>query len=112
VKTILLIGSSQYKDRFSEAKESLESSGCKVLIPAFDDTPWLAPLGICDRNLELMEQADEVHVIWDNRSVGTIYDLGMAMALRKKLVIRHIEPKTFEQVMRQYESRCYMNEYE
>lgn len=106
MKTILLIGSSQYRDKFQKAKDDLEKLGHKVLIPAFDDTPWLDSLGICDRNLELMKEADEVHVIWDNRSVGTIFDLGMAMALKKKVVVRYIEPKTFEQVINQYESRC------
>ena len=48
------------------------------------------------------EKADEVHVIWDGRSVGTVFDFGMAFALRKPIKIVYIEPKTITGVMKLY----------
>ena len=58
---------------------------------------------MCKHNRSLLEQADEIHVIWDQRSLFTIFDLGMAFALRKKLRVIFLEPKTFAGVMRKWE---------
>jgi hypothetical protein len=79
--------------------------GHDVRTPAFDMHPDLDELGICEYNRGLIEWADEVHVIWDGRSVGVIFDLGMLFALRKPLVIEYIESKTFKGVMEKYAER-------
>ncbi len=100
---ILIIGSTQYKDKFQAHQELLVSQGHTVLIPAFDDFSG-DELGLCLYNKRLMLEADEVHIIWDNRSIGTIFDFGMAFALNKPIKIIYIEPKTIEGVMRKYES--------
>jgi hypothetical protein len=100
---ITIIGSTQYKEKFIDLKEKLENEGHEVCIPAFDDYPELDDLGICLYNREKIEWADEVRMIWDRRSTGTIFDFGMVFMARKKLVIEYLEPKTFENVMRKYE---------
>jgi nucleoside 2-deoxyribosyltransferase len=53
-----------------------------------DDAPQEDPTGeaICRTHLAAMERADEVHVFWDVNSKGSHFDLGMAYALRKKVV--------------------------
>jgi len=43
-------------------------------------------LRICKDNRAAIEAADEVHFIWDGASQGCLFDLGMAFALRKKVV--------------------------
>jgi nucleoside 2-deoxyribosyltransferase len=100
---ITLIGSTQYRDRFLSLKADLESQGHEVKIPAFDDHKDLDDLGVCEYNRSLIEWADEVHMIWDRRSTGTIFDFGMTFALRKPFKIEYLEPKTFENVMKKYE---------
>lgn len=100
---ILIIGSTQYKERMEVHVEKLEKEGHVVALPAFDDYKELDALGVCKHNRSLLEQADEIHVIWDQRSFGTIFDLGMAFALRKKLRVIFLEPKTFAGVMRKWE---------
>lgn len=103
---ITLIGSSQYGELFQKVKVRLMEDGHEVRIPAFDTHPNLDELGICEYNRSLIEWADEVHVIWDGRSLGTCFDFGMLFALRKPFVIEYIEPKTFKGVMERYEAQC------
>jgi nucleoside 2-deoxyribosyltransferase len=76
---------------FSQAAGSyvaqLESQGYQVYWPA-RDTDQVDPTGlrICKDNRHAIEAADEVHVIWDGFSQGSIFDLGIAFALRKQIV--------------------------
>lgn len=65
----------------------LESQGHIVYYPA-RDTNQLDGTGlrICKDNRSAIEAADEVHIIWDGKSTGSLFDLGMAFALRKKIV--------------------------
>jgi len=106
---ILLIGSSQYRDKFIKAKERLESEGHEVRIPAFDDHPDLDDLGVCKHNRSLIEWSEEVHLIWDRRSSGTVFDFGMVFMARKPLVIEYLEEKTFAGVMQKYAKQSTMS---
>ena len=65
----------------------LESLGYQVYWPA-RDTDQIDPTGlrICNDNRRAIEAADEIHVIWDGQSQGSIFDLGIAFAMRKKVV--------------------------
>jgi len=102
VKKILIIGSTQYKDRFINHKFELEFQGHEVRIPVFDDCLW-DELKMCEHNRDLIEWADEVHVIWDQRSMGTVFDFGMCFALRKPIKIIYMESKTLRGLMEKYE---------
>jgi len=102
-KKIIIIGSTQYFDKIVEHQKKLEALGHIVLIPAFDDHKELDELGVCFHNRKKIKEADEVHVIWDQRSMGTIFDFGMAFALNKPIKIIYLEPKTFAGVMTKYE---------
>ncbi len=99
---IVLIGSTGYREKFDVQKAIFTSMGHEVSIPAFDDHPVFNELELCEYNRLLIEEADEVHVIWDGRSVGTVFDFGMAFALRKPIRIVYIEPKTIAGVMKLY----------
>ena len=101
-KNIVLIGSSQYQDKFEEVSERLTNEGHTVCIPAFDSHPEFDDLGVCQYNKELIQKCDEVHLIWDGRSIGTIFDFGMVFYSGKPLVIEYIEEKTIKGVMEKY----------
>jgi nucleoside 2-deoxyribosyltransferase len=100
---IAMIGSTHYTELFKEHKRNMEVQGHDVKLPAFDDHLELDELGVCEYNRELIEWADEVHIVWDQRSMGTVFDFGMAFAMRKPIRVVFIEPKTFAGVMRKYE---------
>jgi nucleoside 2-deoxyribosyltransferase len=101
---IAIIGSTQYGEKFKQLAEDLYLRGHIVKTPAFDHHPDLDELGVCEFNREMIEWADKVMMIWDRRSTGTIFDFGMVFALRKPFEIHYLEPKTFENVMRKYET--------
>ena len=100
---IFIIGSTKYKDKMNEYAKSLRSKGYTVMIPTLDDRQDFDELQVCEYNRYYVKQADEVHIIWDQRSVGTIFDFGMCFALRKPIRIIYIEQKTFVGVMKKYE---------
>jgi len=102
---IVVVGSTQYKDIIEAHVRKLKDEGKEARIPAFDDHPDLNELEICEYNRRLIERAEKVHIIWDQRSMGTIFDFGMSFALRKKIKIIYLEPKTFAGVMRRYEEK-------
>lgn len=86
-----------------EYANKLTVEGHTFVFPALDGVAELGPLEICKYNLETIKNADEVHIFWDQRSMGTIFDFGMVFALRKKLKIVYMEGKTFKNVMESYE---------
>lgn len=65
----------------------MRKEGHQVHFPP-DDVPQDDPTGavICEMHRAAMERADEVHIWWDVESKGSHFDLGMAYALRKRLV--------------------------
>lgn len=104
-KKIMIIGSTHYLDKIMEHKRGLEEQGFEVIIPAFDDHLDLDDLGVCEHNRDIMEEADEIHLIWDQRSMGTVLDFGMCFGMRKPFKAIYLEPKTLAGVMRKYEQK-------
>ena len=104
---IAIIGSHAYQAMMADyKKEKEQEEGVEVRIPAFDSKKSFNELDIITFNRELIEWCDEVHLFWDQRSQGTIFDFGMTFALRKRLVIVYLEPKTFRNAMELYEEDC------
>ena len=101
-KVVMLIGSTSYMNKMEEYKKRLEAEGCEVMMPVFDSAPELNELGICAANMDMIMYADEVHLLWDGRSIGTVFDLGMCFALGKPLTIAYLNHKTMEGLVRQY----------
>ena len=99
---ITIIGSTAYQQKIEEHAGYLKEKGNEVCIPMFDSEPNLNELGIFTHNRELIEKSDEVHVIWDCRSNGTIFDLGMCFALRKPIKIIYLSTKSVLGFAKQY----------
>ena len=65
----------------------LESDGWAVHWPPRDtDQTDDTGFRICSDNLAAIREADTVHVVWDGKSQGVLFDLGMAFALGKTVV--------------------------
>lgn len=90
--------------RIQKYIEDLERRGHKVHWPP-RDTPQDDPVGIniCAANRAALEAAEEVHVWYNPESQGSLFDLGMAWALRKSIrLINDIVPtsqKSFANVL-------------
>lgn len=91
---IMIIGSTSYQQRIQEHKEKLESAGHEVQLPVFDTING-DEYNICFINRDFIVGADEVHVIWDARSIGTIFDLGVCFGLNKPIKLIYLNKKQF-----------------
>ena len=75
------------------------------------DTDQDDPIGleICNTNCKAIEEADVVHIVWDGKSTGSLFDLGMVFALGKKLIVVSLPPETdhksFQNMIRAYAMR-------
>lgn len=90
--------------------EWLEKSEHIVYWPARDtDQTDAIGLRICRDNRAAIENADAVHVWWNAESRGSLFDLGMAFALRKVICcanpIDATESKSFNNVLRALQPR-------
>ena len=115
-KTICIIGSTGLRQKMMGYKADLEHSAKEdnenilVLIPAFDEIKEFDDLGVCEYNRRLIEEANEVHLLWDGRSIGTIFDFGMVFALRKVFKIIYISDKSLRGVMEKYALDCRLSD--
>jgi len=84
--------------------QALENIKIEVHYPP-RDTNQKDPIGlnICRENLEAISSSDEIHIFWNSKSRGSLFDLGMAFALKKKIrLIKRIEStegKSFNNVL-------------
>ena len=80
--------SEEAKEKMQNYIKSLENENAKVYYP-HRDTNQNDPIGynICSENREGLLSSDEVHIWYDKKSEGSVFDLGMAWASGKKLVI-------------------------
>jgi nucleoside 2-deoxyribosyltransferase len=99
---IFIIGSSQYKDKMLEYAHKMEAEGHRVFFPALDDSKFKSTLEILEANKKRMMNADEVHLFYDGRSNGTIFDFGMAFAMGKPLQIIYMNDKSIINGMKEY----------
>lgn len=102
---IYIMGSTAYLIKIHQYAETLLSQGDEPIVPAFD-AEEKSVLQTLTRNRELMETADEVHLIYDGRSSGSIFDFGMCFAMHKHFKIIYISPKNIVEGMREYERHC------
>jgi nucleoside 2-deoxyribosyltransferase len=86
-----------------------EHKGHKVHWPP-RDTDQIDSTGfrICKDNRKAVEAADKILVVWDGKSQGGLFDLGMAFALRKEIEIVSIPPltegKSFQNMVTKWET--------
>ena len=98
MKTVAIIGSTGLQNKM---KKAAQQEGINFLMPCMDEDACIA-IDIMKANRANIEQADEIWVFWDGRSQGTILDLGMAFALRKKIRIKYLEEKTIVNILKEY----------
>jgi hypothetical protein len=111
MKTFLICPVRGHEPRETEAiVKKLESIGYQVYWPP-RDTDQNDPTGlrICRDNLRAIKKAKVVHIIWDGKSQGGLFDAGMAFALKKKLIIVSVpelkNSKCFQDMFAAWENR-------
>ncbi len=70
----------------------LEAEGYQVHFPFRDtDQNDLVGLRICQDNRDAIESAAAIHIWYNPSSVGSVFDLGMAFALGKPIILANPE---------------------
>jgi len=83
------------KAQINDHIKGLEDAGNVVYYPARDtDQDDTVGYKICSANRNAINESKEVHLYWDKESSGSLFDLGMAFSLRKRIII--INPETME----------------
>jgi hypothetical protein len=102
---VLIIGTLHLKDKMLKHKEFLESHDkCEVRLPVMDDySECKSALDLIKTNIERIKWADEIHMFWDGRSVGTIADWQTSLALGKYVIPMYIEKQfTYQKAMEEH----------
>lgn len=79
-----------------EAQLEVLEKDYEVHYPKRDTNQLATELQICEDNRKAIEAADVVFFIWDGKSQGCLFDLGMAFAMRKpvKIITGYMPPMT------------------
>jgi nucleoside 2-deoxyribosyltransferase len=88
----------------------LEQEGWEVHWPPRDtDQEDDTGYRICEDNREAIRRADVVIVVWDGKSKGSLFDMGMAFAMEKPVRVVELPPegegRSFQTMMREWERR-------
>lgn len=73
--------------KLTDYVDSLEEEGNAVHLPKRDTNQDGTSTEICMTNRQAIIEADEVHVFYSAASTGTHFDMGVAYALGKKIVL-------------------------
>lgn len=97
----------EYREKLEKYVHSLEKNGVIVHLPHRDTDQTATGLEICKQNANAIKKADEVHIFYSSKSLGTHFDMGVAFSLNKKLVIVEGEPfdegKSFARMITEWE---------
>jgi nucleoside 2-deoxyribosyltransferase len=75
--------------------DRLEAAGWEVHWPPRDtDQNDSIGLRICTDNRKAIAEADVVHIVWNGESQGCLFDMGMAFAMNKPIVIEQMPEQT------------------
>lgn len=77
----------QYREKLENYVSSLEKKGHKVHLPHRDTNQEASGFDICHDNRLAIIEADEVHVFYNSKSQGTHFDMGVAFAYAKPIVV-------------------------
>ena len=78
----------EFSKKVNESLLNFINAGNTVYDP-IRDTDQKDPVGIriCKDNRTAIENADAIIFMWDGKSTGCLFDLGIAFALRKPIII-------------------------
>jgi len=98
--------SDEYKQKLEDYVAKLESEGHEVHLPHRDTKQDASGWEICSQNSKAIAMAHEVHIFYNPDSQGTHFDMGVAFAFGRKIVLAEpLEPtegKSFKNMLREW----------
>lgn len=100
--------SDEYRAMLENYVSDLEQVGIIVHLPHRDTDQTGKGIDICSQNKAAIAAADEVHIFYSSKSQGTHFDMGVAFALGKKIVVVENEPfgegKSYPRMLHEWEN--------
>ena len=97
----------EYKKKLEDYVSNLESYGDVVHLPHRNTNQNTTGLNICVQNREAIKHANEVHIYYNSKSQSTHFDMGLAFALNKNILIIENEAydtnKSFSRMLYEWE---------
>lgn len=75
------------KNRYENYAARLEEEGNSVHLACRDTNMKASSIEICMRNSKRIQQAEEVHIFYESDRVEVHFDIGIAFAHNKKIVV-------------------------
>ena len=79
--------SDEYKKKLEDYVAKLESEGNQVHPPHRDTNQQASGYEICSQNARAIAMCHEVHIFYNPDSQGTHFDMGVAFAYGRKIVV-------------------------
>jgi len=79
--------SDEYKKKLEDYVKQLESKGVDVHLPHRDTNQDDTGYNICIQNAKAIAACEEVHIFYNPDSQGTHFDMGVAFAYGRKIVV-------------------------
>jgi nucleoside 2-deoxyribosyltransferase len=101
--------SDEYKQKLEDYVKSLEDKNIEVHLPHRDTNQDASGYEICNQNAQAIAMCDEVHIFYNPDSQGTHFDMGVAFAYgRKMVVVENVEydpaKKSFARMLNEWAS--------
>lgn len=98
----------EYVKMLDDYVVSLEAKGKNVYLPHRDTDQRDTGLNICKKNREAIRKSDEIHIFYSSGSQGTHFDMGMAFAMNKKIVVieneKYGEGKSYPRMLDEWQA--------
>ncbi len=85
----------EYIEKLESYVAELEEQDHNVHLPHRDTNQNARGFDICKQNCKAITEADEIHIFYNPDSQGTHFDMGVAFALNKKLIV--VESVSYEE---------------
>jgi nucleoside 2-deoxyribosyltransferase len=99
----------EYKSKLEYYVQMLEKNKNEVHLPHRDTNQDASGIEICRQNKEAIMSADEVHIFYSSKSQGTHFDMGVAFALNKTIMVVENEKygpgKSYARMLSEWERR-------
>lgn len=99
--------SDEYQLKLEAYADQLKSEGHEVHLPHRDTNQKATGYNICLQNMEAIVKSDEVHIFYNSKSQGTHFDMGVAFAYNRKIVVveneEYTEGKSFSRMLDEWQ---------
>jgi len=97
------------RDLLESYTKVMEQKGHKVHLPHRDTDQEATGLAICTQNAKAIQEADEVHIFYTSKSIGSHFDMGVAFGLNKTIRViqneEYGEGKSFPRMLVEWQTR-------